>query len=85
VQRKEIAVTDYSDANAFRAILDGIKVPPGMTNSRDFVQFVKAQIGRPESEGLQQLTETINHHTSVLLEIINSLGDLDERLHKSGR
>ncbi len=78
-------MTDYNDPAAFRAILDGIKVPSGMTNSRGFVEFVKAQIGRPESEGFEQLGEYVVQHTGVLLEIIGSLGELDERLRKAGR
>ncbi|WP_255801123.1 hypothetical protein [Mycobacteroides abscessus] len=78
-------MVDYNDADAFRAILDDIKVPPAMTNSRDFVQFVKEQIGRPEDQGAQQLGETINHHTAVLLEIVNALGEIDKLLSVGGR
>ena len=69
-----------AENDAWAAYIRGLKVAPNMTNCRQFVDLMASTA----SKGVFDTVAIAKAQSAAMLEVINALGDLDERLRKSG-
>lgn len=69
-----------SENEAWAAYISGLKVAPNMSSCRQFVDLMADTASR----GVFDTGAIAKAQSAALLEVINALGHLDERLRKSG-
>lgn len=73
---------DGADAAAY---IRSINVPANMSNCRQFVDYFADLAERNRNaSGPEDLNQTIAHLSGALLEVVNSLGAIDEYFRKNG-
>ena len=63
------------------AYIRGLKVPPNMSNCRQFVDIM----ADTAAKGVFDLEVIAKAQSAALLEVINGLGHIDELMRKSGK
>lgn len=66
---------------AWAAYIRGLSVPANMSNCRQFVDLMAATA----AQGVFDIETVSKAQSAAMLEVINALGEIDQRLRKSGR